>query len=132
MNEETLIEDAKQALLEYGWSKQWLIDSQTKALCALGSIYQAAEPTFVSKFGQILMDRNVFASVQASAPFRYIVDAIWDNYEDRVWPTSMSPSDRADLRPITVITLFNDHPDTTLDEVLAVFEKAEARRQETV
>jgi hypothetical protein len=121
MNEDTLLADAKQALLDYGWSQGRLL-SKDGSLCALGALYQANWSNFVNIFGKAVFDTNNLRVVHYSRTMQYLIEAIEENYPDRV----------RDKEFISVVSTFNDHPDTTLEDVFAMYEKADAKVQEIV
>lgn len=89
--------------------------------CAVGAIMQIGgfwgTPSELSIYPQDSLDK--------------LCDVILEQFPDRlnpdIFPILDSPSNRE-----TAITQFNDHKDTTLDEVLAVFDKAQVKAEEAI
>lgn len=85
--------------------------------CSVGALLENEHPGFYRSVGGpvVLGDLGTEALVVLS-------EVIREQFPDRVWATSIE----------STVVHFNDHPDTTEQDVVAVFEKARVRAEERV
>ncbi|MGH9282704.1 MAG: DUF6197 family protein [Acidimicrobiales bacterium] len=106
------IRDAIELLARKGWVKGQFTD-ETGGHCLQGALYEAhsCQPRTLGHLGGG-MDGGL------AADLRLVNEVIAAEYPDRVGAVGISR--------------FNDHPDTTVDDVLRVLEKSAVRRDEAV
>ncbi len=106
------IQEAIRVLSRKGWAKDTFTDG-TGRHCLQGALYEA--------HGVCPLDsRNVGRAVtgELAADVRLVNEVIRDQFPERVGAVGISR--------------FNDHPETTLDDVIRVMEKAAIRKDELV
>ena len=107
------IREAIEVLARRGWAQGAFTDD-TGRHCLQGALYEAhgCHPRLQGKLTGTRTDPEL------TADLRLLNETIAAEYPDRVGAVGVSR--------------FNDHPDTTIDDVVRVLEKSAARRDETV
>lgn len=106
------IRDAIELLARKGWTQGRFTDDSGRH-CLQGALYEAHEcqPRVPGRLGYGL-DRDL------AADLRLVNETIVAEYPERVGAVGVSR--------------FNDHPDTTIDDVVRVLEKSALRRDEAI
>jgi len=101
---------AKDVLQEKGWTKGHL-EAEDGSVCALGAMWFGCSV-------HVLPDPNIEMGVNI------LNEVVIEQWPDRATSAELHP------RNLLETAQFNDHPDTTLDDVLATFDKAAVRWEE--
>lgn len=106
------LHDGLDRLRERGLTKRQLVDRRTGAVCAVGALVDATPAHDHSR--RVAVDYGAFVLLDAVAAEQY--------------PERATDS----LHPKGSVVLFNNHPDTTLEDMERVFEKAIVKAYETL
>lgn len=106
------IRDAIEVLARRGWTKETFTDDDGRH-CLQGALYEAHGVT-VTTCSSV---RLALAGPMAD-DMRLVNEVVRDQYPERFGAVGAS--------------WFNDHPETTVDDVVRVLEKAAARRDEQI
>jgi hypothetical protein len=106
-------------VLNAGWTKG-IRENKDGEFCALGALGMAS-----------WQDPWLF-DVSGEGDVHLLAEIVLENFRDRV-PDRFQLSHRSWWDGgMSIVALFNNHPDTTKEDVIAVFEKARAKSQEFV
>lgn len=105
------IREAIQVLANRGWTKNSFTDGGGRH-CLQGALYEA----YGVNSGECAHHLRLRLAGELAADMRLVNDVVASEYPDRFGGVGASR--------------FNDHPETTVDDVVRVLEKAAARRDE--
>jgi hypothetical protein len=132
--------DEAKEVLRGNWTKQRMV-SRDGSMCLAGGVNQAVNSEYANAVRRMRYDRSLDAADPKTVePLSYIInttneaayrlglwetlgEVILENYPERI---------RKGVHAIGIVSTFNDHPDTTEEEALAMLEKASARWDEQV
>jgi hypothetical protein len=122
MDEATLLARAEQQLTERGWTKHHYTASDGR-VCSVGALLAVLIPEFSYETdpADISTHQSVLKQVDDACEHLNAVAA-------EQYPERCDDEDAGDAG----VVWFNDHPDTTIEDVMRVFEKARVRAQEVV
>lgn len=118
----TQLLEAGLELVRTSWTTGAYFDTESQRVCAVGAVARAKHPDVESIGVDLLADQN---GIEEAVD--YLFDALPENEHDFKGPYGRvedRPADQQNIVKRWCVVDFNDHSETTHEDVIALFERA--------